>query len=820
MKVANRFRQIVAIALVLTIVSVATAKYSGGTGEPNDPYQIATAADLIALGEDPNDYDKHFILTTDIDLDPNLPGGRVFDKAIIAPDTDPVKGGFQGTPFTGVFDGDGHRVLHLTITGESCLGLFGQLGWWGAPTCEVRNVRVMGVHIVSSAGAAGGLVGLQLEGTVSQSYTTGVVSGDYDVGGLVGCHQGGTVIQCFSAATISGDHGIGGLVGWMNPNCRLVQCHSTGAVSGAGNSVGGLVGQSGGSITMSYSTGPVTGVEEVGGLVGTGGHITHCYSTGAVTGVSSVGGLVGADGLVVHCYCAGAIRGESLVGGLVGGDIAGFVALPQGVWDVNTSGVPASAGGVGLSTAEMMDPYMLGLNGFGGDPNWVLDPGRDYPRLAWEGTPGQVIPEPFIDWLEGEGTAEAPYRIDTADQLIFLGRASALCNMHFVLAEDIDLDPALPGRRVFTQAVIPVFGGVFNGGEHTIGHLMITGSTYLGLFAEVTSGGHIENVAVTDANIVGLGSAVGGMVGYNKGAMTQCHATGVVRGNGSGFRAGVGVLVGCNDGTVTQCYSTGTVGSSASGWLGGVGGLVGWNDGSIAMGYSSASVTGDDHIGGLVGSNFGSVASSYSNGLVIGVTGGGGLVGSDCRWTLYGAFCGKTIASFWDMETSGQATSAGGEGKTTAEMQMAATYLDAGWDFIDETKNGTEDIWWIDEGQGYPRLWWESSEPVRLPVIELDATTFDTVIAQGVVLVDFFATWCSHCTTQAPILEEVADRLEGKAQVAKLDIDKARSIAQRYGVSAVPTLILFQNGVEVKRFLGVTSADVLVAAILAAVDSM
>ena len=71
------------------------AKYSGGTGEPNDPYQIATAADLIALGETPADYDKHFILTADIDLDPNLPGRKVFDKAVI------------GT-FTGVFDGNGH----------------------------------------------------------------------------------------------------------------------------------------------------------------------------------------------------------------------------------------------------------------------------------------------------------------------------------------------------------------------------------------------------------------------------------------------------------------------------------------------------------------------------------------------------------------------------------------------------------------------------------------------------------------------------------------------------------------------------------------
>jgi len=49
-------------------------------------------------------------------------------------------------------------------------------------------------------------------------------------------------------------------------------------------------------------------------------------------------------------------------------------------------------------------------------------------------------------------------------------------------------------------------------------------------------------------------------------------------------------------------------------------------------------------------------------------------------------------------------------GKTTAEMQTASTFLEAGWDFVDETENGTEDIWWIDEGQDYPRLWWETAD--------------------------------------------------------------------------------------------------------------
>ncbi len=77
------------MALVLVAILLAAqagARYSGGTGEPNDPYRLATAADLISLGESPADYGRHFALTEDIDLDPCLPGGRVFGRAVIAPE--------------------------------------------------------------------------------------------------------------------------------------------------------------------------------------------------------------------------------------------------------------------------------------------------------------------------------------------------------------------------------------------------------------------------------------------------------------------------------------------------------------------------------------------------------------------------------------------------------------------------------------------------------------------------------------------------------------------------------------------------------------
>ena len=520
------------ISAILVLLSIslfsrpAEAKYAGGSGTADDPYQIATAKNLNDLGESPEDYNKHFILTDNIDLDPNLPGRKVFDKAVIAPDVNETTEWwrFDGTPFTGLFDGNGHTISHLTIKGGGSLGLFGQLGWWDAPGGEVKNLGLVDVNIIGSGYYVGGLVGFNgnrdrpggvlancytggavsghssvgglvgwNEGTVSQSYSTGVVGGEYDIGGLVGGNYEGSITTSYSTTSVSGETQVGGLVG-QNVG-HVTQCYSTGAVSGSANYVGGLVGNNGkrdwyseaGTVTRCYSTGTVSGTDYVGGLVGQNydGAVTGCYSTGVVTGNSRVGGLVGYHwgGTVTQCYSTGAVSGSSNVGGLVG---------------------------------------------------------------------------------------------------------------------------------------------------------------------------------------------------YNWSTVSNCYSTGAVSG-----KSVVGGLVGENDesGFISDCYSTGAVSASEA-----VGGLVGSNGGTVSCCYSTGPVTGSgEYIGGLVGCPW--------------VWGGAGWPGHEIR--------GNVSNCFWDIQTSGRTTSNGGTGKTTAEMQTAKTFLEAGWDFIDETANGTEDIWWILEGRDYPRLWWE-----------------------------------------------------------------------------------------------------------------
>ena len=211
---------VLTVLFLLTFVSTAVAKYSGGTGEPNDPYQIATAADLIALGETPDDYDKHFILTADIDLDPNLPGGRVFDGAIIAPDTDPEQWGFQGTPFAGVFHGNGRTISRLTIAWGMYVGLFGQM----RDGASIRNLGLDGVE-VSGHWYVGGLVGHNDGGRITSSYSSGSVNGNECVGGLTG-RNGGSIAVSYSNGSVSGYESVGGLVGICDGGSVSASCSS------------------------------------------------------------------------------------------------------------------------------------------------------------------------------------------------------------------------------------------------------------------------------------------------------------------------------------------------------------------------------------------------------------------------------------------------------------------------------------------------------------------------------------------------------------------------------------------------------------------
>ncbi len=95
----------------------------------------------------------------------------------------------------------------------------------------------------------------------------------------------------------------------------------------------------------------------------------------------------------------------------------------------------------------------------------------------------------------------------------------------------------------------------------------------------------------------------------------------------------------------------------------------------------------------------------------------------------------------------------------------------------------------------------------------LDDSNFASKTAQGVVLIDFFAPWCGPCRMLAPIVEQVAKEMEGKALVAKVDTDQSPGVATQFGITSIPTLVLLKNGREVKRVIGLRDAQALRAMI-------
>lgn len=86
---------------------------------------------------------------------------------------------------------------------------------------------------------------------------------------------------------------------------------------------------------------------------------------------------------------------------------------------------------------------------------------------------------------------------------------------------------------------------------------------------------------------------------------------------------------------------------------------------------------------------------------------------------------------------------------------------------------------------------------------------FQEKIKSGVTLVDFYADWCGPCKMIAPIIEELAKEMNGQVSIAKLDVDKSQETTATFQVTSIPTLILFKNGAEVKRIVGLKDKDTL-----------
>jgi hypothetical protein len=451
------------------------------------------------------------------------------------------------------------------------------------------------------------------------------------------------------------------------------------SVTGKDN-VGALVGHnSGGTISECYTTGSVSGNAQVGGLLGNSysGTIQYSYSTASVVGSLYMGGLVGYVklGTIDYSYSTGLVPTGG--GGLVGGDWGGLVVTAS-YWDTETSGRSSSYGGLGRTTAQLLTQSTYS--------------GWDFTNAgAWWMVDGNTRPFLRMEW-------SAEIHNSHQLQMVHMNLAA-----DYVLGCNIDLsditDPAQmwgtstgSGAGFFPIGTMATrFAGSLDGQNHVISDLYIRRPTtdYVGLIGYTDSGVSVENVTLANAQVTGR-EYTGGLMGYfysfglGNSQILGCSVAGVVSGGGTY----VGGLVGyCYYGLISQSFSVGSV--SSTGFSEGTGGLVGLSDQAIINDcYSHASVNGIDKVGGFMGySNGATITNCYSVGPVDGDTNVGGFIGYKTGGTV--------TASFWDYETSGQFSSAGGLGKVTLEMQTRATFEAVGWDLTN--------IWWAEDGY-YPQL--------------------------------------------------------------------------------------------------------------------
>jgi hypothetical protein len=322
--------------------------YGGGSGAAEDPYEIVTAEQFIAIAYRPQDLDKSFVLTADLDF-----------SGIDTNDVLPI--GLEQLAFSGEFDGRSHSLLNLTLLrpDDRCVGVFGIVGppnvfprgqtihyrtndnddfGWGygshgrrsdytpPTTILIRSLHLRDVTIVGRE-YVGGLIGLG-QVVAEDCSVSGEVIGVSMVGGLLGRSMQGTLSRCSVDAQVTGEFAVGGLAGttWPGSGLTAEACLARGVVTGQ-LFTGGLIGFSqgpkeGDSISRCSATCDVHGRYFTGGCFGstTGSTVTMAFARGAVTGESWLGGFAGEIqyATVRDSYCVVDTAGERKVGGFAG----------------------------------------------------------------------------------------------------------------------------------------------------------------------------------------------------------------------------------------------------------------------------------------------------------------------------------------------------------------------------------------------------------------------------------------------------------------------------------------------------------------------
>lgn len=359
-----------------------------------------------------------------------------------------------------------------------------------------------------------------------------------------------------------------------------------------------------------------------------------------------------------------------------------------------------------------------------------------------------IIPISLVaQYSGGNGTSGNPWQIANVNDLINLSKNTAHWGNDFIQTADIsfnadeqavdwDGDGSATWDAEDQLGFSPIgnnsnpFFGAYNGQEFNISNLFINrpNQDYVGFFGYGQSGGGtVQNIGLINLSIIGQDN-VGGFFGADTETITNCFASGTIEG-----RDNVGGFVGANFiGDISNSYSNVTVnGRNAVGGFCGnaynipglsisncysignviatgnnVGGFIGSNtQNDISNCFARVNVTAinSNNVGGFVGYTISaSIDNCYCTGSISGISNTGGFSGSSDDPNLINN-------SFWDTQTSGLLMSDGGTGKISSEMKSQQTFIDAGWDFLNENDNGSLNIWGINltDNNSYPFLYFQ-----------------------------------------------------------------------------------------------------------------
>lgn len=650
------------VCVAVCVSTLQAATYGGGDGTSQQPYQIKTSTDWQILISNISDWDKQFILTENIDL----AGITVI----------PV--GNSNTPFTGIFDGQGHSINNAVINlpGSDFVGLFGNIGFGGL----VRNMGVINARIDGQL-FIGGLAGGN-SGTITSCYATGIISSPQTpdffsysyAGGLVGYNDFGSITSCYASATVSGNVNIGGLVG----------------------------GNWHGTIDYCYATGEVNGIGDVGGLVGENydGSIVSCFWNMQTSGqIGSHGGkglsTMQMKSLTIFQNAEWATKGWVMKDG---------TDYPHLSWENTGNDAIPSARIPFLGSGTAADPYLITTAEEFSELSWYTGVLDKHIKLIANLDLNEITLYPIGDLGRFSG--------------VFDGNDHVIRNavIHQPRDNNVGVFSMIDsGGQIKNLGVVDVnvcgcdnVGGLAgNSQEALITACYVTGNVR----GEGGVGGLVGRTFECTINLchasvtVNASVSAGGLAGYNCiSTVSFCHATGDV----SGVIYAGGLIGYHSKSVITSCYATGFVSGYRE-----VGGFTGSNDaGLITSCYAAGSVTGNSFVGGLIGSNRGidpgTIAYCYSTGCVNGIgddlNSVGGLIGNNSIFS---------ISCFWDTQTSGSnvgvgyGSSSGVSGLATAEMMTRSTFTEAGWDF-DADDGDAADWMMLREGEDYPRLAWQS----------------------------------------------------------------------------------------------------------------